>query len=329
MSEPRPRKKIAENVDRSLWAESMGYCMRPKCDTRLIDDNTNIAERAHIVPHADGGADSEDNLILLCRLCHKKLDDNRDSSTIPKLKRWKKHQNERIRREITQSYSSYDDLTEAVVPLLEDNARIFGMYGPSADMDTASASTTHSLWKKNEPEILANNERLSLMFGANRNHFHAENWTTVQEFITHAREFALTRDGQPPRKALFPLKLPAMFGIAASTGGMPPNVSALQNLIRQLQEDDSFVHLELVPKPQIHYVKDGEISSFNLSNRPLMQQVYWSRRCFDPKTTPLRLEQLTFLSKWLKDNGFAFEFPDPSDLTSLTGRREIRNQTVL
>ena len=80
MSKSRPRANVATNVKRALWAESMGYCMRPKCDTRLLDEGTNVAEQAHIVPHADGGVDSAENLILLCRSCHKKIDDNRDAT---------------------------------------------------------------------------------------------------------------------------------------------------------------------------------------------------------------------------------------------------------
>lgn len=136
MSTARPRKSIGKNVDRTLWAESMGYCMRPKCGTRLIEQGVSVADRAHIVPHADGGPDSTDNLILLCRVCHKKIDDSRDDSTVPKLLRWKQRQNEQIRRVMAKSYQSYGDLTEAVVPLLEANARIFGMYGPDANTDT-------------------------------------------------------------------------------------------------------------------------------------------------------------------------------------------------
>lgn len=317
------RKSVPKNVERTLWAESMGYCMRPKCDTRLIDEGVNIAEQAHIVEHADDGPVSADNLILLCRVCHKKVDHNRDESTVPKLRRWKKRRNQRIRREMAKRCQSYDDLVEAVVPLLADNARIFGIYGPDANLDNAGANATHSLWKAHEPEILANNEQLALIFEANESYFHRENWETIEEFIVHAREFAMTRSGELPRKALFPRDLPAMFNLTSSAGGTPPNVSALQNLIRQLQDDDSFIALELQPKPQIHYMKNDEFCSFDLSNRPLMQQVYWSRRCFQPETTLLRLDDLLFLLNWLTRTGIAFRYPDPADLTSLIVADEI------
>ena len=324
MSKSRPRTNVATNVKRALWAESMGYCMRPKCDTRLLDEGTNVAEQAHIVPHADGGADSAENLILLCRSCHKKIDDNRDAFTVPKLKRWKKCQNEFIRRKMTQGYSSYGDLVEVVVPLLEANARFFGTYGPDSNMDIASASATYSLWRKHEPEILANNERLSLILETNRNHFHSENWETVERFIIHAREFALTRDGRPPRKALFPTELLAMFGITTNPGHMPQSVSTLQNLIRQLQEDGSFVRLDLMPNPKVYYMKDNVCRSFDLNNRALMQQIYWNRWCYHPITTELRLNNLLFLLGWLQRNGISYDLSDPSDLTSLTVAENYR-----
>lgn len=119
------------------------------------------------------------------------------------------------------------------------------------------------------------------------------------------------------RIALFPSDLPAMFDITSITDTVPPNVSALQNLIRQLQDEGSFVKLDLVPNPQIIYKQDGANCSFDLHNRPLMQQIYWSRQCFRPKTTQLRLDELLFLLNWLNRNGINYRFPDPADLTSL------------
>ena len=191
-------------------------------------------------------------------------------------------------------------------------------------MDIASTSATYSLWKKHEPEILANNERLSLILETNQNHFHSENWETVERFIIHAREFALIRDGRPPRKALFPTKLPAMFGITTNPGHMPQSVSTLQNLIRQLQEDGSFVRLDLMPNPQVYYMKDNVCRSFDLNNRALIQQIYWNRWCYHPITTELRLNNLLFLLGWLQRNGISYDLSDPSDLTSLTVAENYR-----
>ena len=115
-----------------------------------------------------------------------------------------------------------------------------------------------------------------------------------------------------------------MFGLIEGIGGLPPSVNALQNLIRQLQDRESFVHLDLVSGPKVHYMNDGVCCSFDLNNRTLMQQVYWSRRCFLPKTTALRLDNLLFLLRWMEKNGISYDFPDLSDLTSLTVAENYR-----
>jgi 5-methylcytosine-specific restriction endonuclease McrA len=83
------RRPIPKRVERRLWAESGGICMNPDCTEDLFpfeETVTFIGEIAHIYPYSDRGprhdeiADAPDernsleNLILLCRNCHSKID---------------------------------------------------------------------------------------------------------------------------------------------------------------------------------------------------------------------------------------------------------------
>ena len=70
------RPQIPRRTQKMLWSESMGHCMNPQCRKDLFQDDTNIGELAHIEPNADGGDVSFDNLLVLCRHCHKTIDDN-------------------------------------------------------------------------------------------------------------------------------------------------------------------------------------------------------------------------------------------------------------
>jgi hypothetical protein len=80
---------ISNHTRRALWGQSGGVCAR--CRNTVIHDATPldrealVGEEAHIVsaapagprhgPEPDGGYDGLGNLILLCRVCHRLVDD--------------------------------------------------------------------------------------------------------------------------------------------------------------------------------------------------------------------------------------------------------------
>ena len=88
------RKKIPENTKRRLYAESMGRCMNPNCETELFL-NGDIAEKAHITPHCDTADDSFENLILLCPNCHTGFDKDHTFGSC-EVKSWKSKRHEQI-----------------------------------------------------------------------------------------------------------------------------------------------------------------------------------------------------------------------------------------
>ncbi len=85
-------RHIADWVRVQLFAESGGFCQFDGCELSLIEHHVtrrrgNFADMAHIVAFNDGGTradpaadpeyiNSADNLMLLCKGCHKLIDDN-------------------------------------------------------------------------------------------------------------------------------------------------------------------------------------------------------------------------------------------------------------
>jgi HNH endonuclease len=89
---------ISERTRKMLWGKAGGRCSI--CRVQLIADATTtdeppsvLGEEAHIIPRADGGPDTYANLILLCSMHHKQVDDQREHYTIERLKKLKqKHE---------------------------------------------------------------------------------------------------------------------------------------------------------------------------------------------------------------------------------------------
>ena len=241
MQRPTPSRRI----QKMLWSESMGHCMNPKCHNDLFRDNANIGEHAHIKPNADGGDVSFNNLLVLCRHCHKTIDDNPDQWPSNMLRQWKKARNSEIRQRFTEKFASFEDLKSVVVPILERNGRIFDSYGPTGD--PSEDVIRHKLWLRFEGELIANNRRLEEILIANKGLLHIANQNIVQDFVTHAQEFIQTREETPvSRVNLFPNEMNSMFGIERVNAGAVSNISPLQNFISQLVHEDRFVSLELV-----------------------------------------------------------------------------------
>lgn len=317
------RPTVPRNVERGLWAESMGYCMNPQCNVVLVDE-TSIAEMAHIKPHAEGGDTSAGNLILLCRNCHRQIDDARAGHTQAILRQWKANRNSDIRRKFAQKYATFDQLRDAIVPLLKRNGDIFDDFGPATD-SAEIHDEIHDLWVKFEPELIANNEQISAMLNANLKLLHYNNRDVVNRFNRHAQEFVATRgtsDGI--RVNLFPGELRSIFGISVVRVGRPAhNLSALQNFITHLMENGKFQTLQLEPEQILRYNGANGTENLYLDEEYKVDQIYWNGRFYRPNTTELRLESLVFFLEWLARNGIRYEFDDFSNLTKLTLNEDL------
>ena len=316
------RPPVPRNVERRLWSESMGHCMNPKCTRDLMESGSSVGEMAHIKANSEGGDVSFDNLILLCRICHKNADDARKQIdngklTEDKLRAWKAERNREIRTRFQRIYKSFAELKDAVTPILQENGQIFDSYGP--DSRNLANTELHPLWRKFEPTVIANNTKLEAILVANRNLLQFSNQKIVDRFVSHAREFVNTRGDIPiARVNLFPKELLSVFGLDVVHEGYSPNVSALQNLITDLMNQDRFIALDLAHPALIRYTDDaGNETCLYLDDLPNVVQTYYTGYYYRPVTTNMRLKSLIFVAERLDKQRVPWDIPDYRDLTTL------------
>lgn len=110
-----------------LWGRSANICAFPNCNKTLVMDETEgddasiIGEEAHIVakkpdgprgdsPLTEEERDKYDNLILLCSIHHKLIDDQVNEYPVSKLKEYKKeHEKSALKHSLTDLKKIKDD----------------------------------------------------------------------------------------------------------------------------------------------------------------------------------------------------------------------------
>jgi len=107
------RKNIPDHVRIRIWTEAGGRCQFKGCNkplwyNRLTLSKGNFSEMAHIIGASEDGPrgdetseiqqDNPENIMLLCKDCHKEIDDcnNIDKYPADLLRKWKKEHEERI-----------------------------------------------------------------------------------------------------------------------------------------------------------------------------------------------------------------------------------------
>ena len=317
------RPSVPRNVERLLWVESCGHCMNPECAEILIPDSTKkpIGEMAHIVPDSEGGDVSFDNLILLCSNCHIRYEPLKNPDIKETLRKWKRDAIGQNEARFSIKFDSFYFLRDAVKPLIEENYQIFKSYGPHTGTPEG-----YKLWQQFEQTLITNNAKLKLVFQKNIELLHKGNHKIITDFIAHANEFEVTRDGYDGvRHLLFPLGLLSLFDIEEELiGGIPPFVSSLQNFIKKLQDKEQFVSLVFFPDAILTYQIDGEIKKLKLNNRAEVQQLFFSEGCYFSKRTDLRIDSFLFALAHVGKSGNSFLFDDYSDLSVVTINNSIR-----
>lgn len=318
-------RSIPRNVERALWAESLGRCANPDCLKDLLINGTWVGEIAHIVPHADGGPATSENLLSICPTCHTLIDKSRDSQTIDLLRTWKRSRQSAADRLFAQRFDSFAELASEAIPLLVRNRQIWEEYGPQST--EADAEGLRKLWERFEPEILSNNQRLVALFTSNKRLFPDENWKLVERFQAHSTEFEQTRDAGPKsRRILFPERLNAVFGLEVVGDSAPEyGLSALQNFVATLIREGRFIKLALFPNEEVtgcvEYVDNqGNQTSLFLNNTPRLKQEYWLTYAFRPHSERTRLRDLLFVLRYFERRSIPWSHRDPTQLHEVTIR---------
>lgn len=306
------RQAIEVNIQRRLYAESMGRCMNPTCEKELFI-NGDIAEKAHIIPHCETADNSFENLILLCPNCHTDFDKN-SAYYAEEVKNWKKTRQEQLSQIFAQQFGTFKELEEVVKPILQENRTIYENY---------YLKDNPTLWKKFENKVLINNQKLKLLLGKNKNLFqkyHDErlsNLAIIEQLILHIDEFRDTREeNEKIRTVLFPEKVNAIFGLEPYRESMLPSVEALECLIDKLQKEDKFIDIVLgIDDPFLVYKEEDGSTILSLSDAPRIRQMYFTYRCL--KKAGIRLESLNFALKYMSNNHIPFTIENLRNLSKV------------
>lgn len=304
---------INKDVEKRLYAESMGRCMNPACMKELFSENGDIVEKAHIDPYCKTADNAFENLVVLCPNCHTDFDKN-DAFTPEEVLSWKKTRREEVERIFSKVFSSFEELKIAVVPLLEENKAIY---------ETYYLRDNKSLWNKFEIKVLQNNRKLKLLFSANLSLIQRSqnksysNLEYIQLFMAHVEEFELTRtDDEKTREILFPAEINSMFGIAPVVDSIFPSTESLELLIEKLIEQDKFERILMgVEHPCIYINEDGKSTSFFLDDTPRLRQMYYDYKCF--RSPKVRLDSLNFALKYIRSRNIRYKFLTDSNLREI------------
>lgn len=198
---------IPTDVLRMLLAKSGGFCQNPECNTDLypLVDKGSIAtirEAAHIIAFSEAGPRGEEqqgdigintyeNLILLCPICHTKIDKASELYPADLLYQWKSNHEKRISACFhVPSFSSKQELSKELSSLFHQNRVCFETYGPiSLDMDSL-LSDSPAMWKhKILDTIIPNNRKILELLRKNSSLLSQEEQKILEEFALHKEGF--------------------------------------------------------------------------------------------------------------------------------------------
>ena len=312
---------ISEDIQRRLFAESMGRCMNPDCQKELFTDNGDIIEKAHIIPYCDTADNSFENLIVLCPNCHTNYDKN-FAFKAEEVKQWKQIRANELNSFFSIRYLSFNDLKDKVKPLLSENKTIYENYYLSGNKD---------LWEKFEFKILVNNRKLKNILSNNLaliqdyRDKNISNLNLVNLFLAHIDEFEHSRlDEEKIRQILFPREINSLFEVAPINDSFIPSVESLEILISKLQNENKFIDIYMgIDVPYISIYNSGKISELYLKDSPRLRQYYHDYGCY--RSTSVRLESLNFALKYIKSRGIEFKFYKYNNLREI----EVKNKKMI
>ncbi|MBO1198380.1 HNH endonuclease [Staphylococcus simiae] len=299
------RKTIPTKVQRTLYAESLGYCLNPDCKEKIVTYDRDISEKAHIIEYCQSQDNSYENLIILCPNCHTRFDKNKEF-TVEEITSWKKERQKELNKIIEGKFSSFEELEKQVKPLLLNNQTIYNNYYLKGNKKQ---------WENFENVIVLNNTKIRNLINENEdlfeNYENGENTNrkVVEDFKLHVEEFQRTRiDEEKIRGILYPKKFNSIFGIQEDFHeSFIPSVESLECLIDVYLQNNKLKYIDLgSERPYIQLNKSGENEKILLDNIPRLKQLYYSYNCF--RKTKVRFESLNFALKYLKQNEINFNF---------------------
>lgn len=307
------RDPINVNVQRRLYAESMGRCMNPACKKELFSQSGDLIEKAHIDPYCKTADNSFENLVVLCPNCHTDFDKN--SAFFPEeVLCWKQIRQQELNAFFGIKYNTFQELKNVVVPLLSENKTIFENY---------YSKDNRTLWDKFEPIILINNRKLKTLLSTNRDLFQYNskkehsNIECVNTYMLHIDEFEATRgNDEKVRQVLFPDKINSIFGISPVNDHLMPTTESLEALIAVLKNQGKYGGISLgIEKPFFVLIEDEKTREVYLDDTPQLRQMYFDYHCF--RKCKVRLESVNFALKSISRRNIRYSFIQPDNLREI------------
>jgi len=192
-----------------LWGRAAGFCSNAECRGKVTEVNEAGAsyltgEMAHIIAKNIGGprsnehegADTYENLILLCPTCHTKIDKAPEGTfSTERLIEWKRQHEEWVDSWAeAEKFSNLADLMNCISGLLDENAYIFYEYGPKSKAAKENPdSTLHAIWMARRLDtIVPNNTKILKVLEYNAELLPVEIKNEARLFNDHAIAYEMT-----------------------------------------------------------------------------------------------------------------------------------------
>jgi hypothetical protein len=214
------RVPIAEKDIKLLWGRAGGVCSNPDCRERVAVTNATgqsflTGEMAHIIArqahgprgNGEGGADTYQNLILLCPNCHTKVDKTPGDYPVDLLLKWKgDHERWVDGWSMSRRMGTTSELMMFISDLLTENNYYFRSYGPRSDIAGSNpVSSAHAIWTARRLDtILPNNRKILQAIEINPDLIPGEMAGDILLFRDHAVGYEQNQYGRLDHYRLFP-----------------------------------------------------------------------------------------------------------------------------
>lgn len=202
---------IEAKTKRLLLARSGGFCGNPNCNTDLFPlfeskEITNIEELAHVIGQSEDGPrgtedlpiedrDNYENIILLCPICHTKIDKFPLLYPIETVRNWKRTHEERIVALFNISqYDTRELLGKEIAKLQLNNKIVFDTYGPYSRQAELNILETEKMWEqKSIGTIIPNNRKINAIIERNYELLTSGEKYLFEEWKQHKESFEFNK----------------------------------------------------------------------------------------------------------------------------------------
>ncbi|OPF79308.1 hypothetical protein VT50_0216630 [Streptomyces antioxidans] len=200
-------RAIGQNDTRNLYADAAGRCQNPSCLNPVLvraenSVRVNVGELAHIIaaspkgPRGDSVIDPsalalEQNLILLCLVCHKIVDSEESAYPVELLQTWKSSHEARISSAFgARAFDRCEEARYTLESYLRSNRSTFDAFGPNSESSWNPLSDAVDIWRVRVREVIIPNNRMILrLLDFNTHLLSSAELTVLEKFRVHVEEF--------------------------------------------------------------------------------------------------------------------------------------------